>query len=201
MTQIANQPITWQQLNAFRHLDVVKTICWSSNRASEWGRKGILVTLNVEWLLVPDELVWVFQKLLIYWDFHAQPSLGFTENIQWAAVVWTKMPCWCQRRMDRRVRDDRKATITQINTHCNQGMQNTISERTTRPTLKQMGYSNFAPITVALYVSWYVGVRETRSSSKHIIFNDPKHRTRRRYKMTIKTGHQRQETQGLSKGD
>jgi hypothetical protein len=21
-----------------------------------------------------------FQKLLIYWDFHAQPSLGFTEN-------------------------------------------------------------------------------------------------------------------------
>ncbi len=36
--------------------------------------------LNVEWLLVPDSLVWVFQKLLIYWDFHAQPSLGFTEN-------------------------------------------------------------------------------------------------------------------------
>ncbi len=30
--------------------------------------------------LVPDGLVWVFQKLLIYWDFHAQPSLGFTEN-------------------------------------------------------------------------------------------------------------------------
>ncbi len=22
----------------------------------------------------------VFQKLLIYWDFHSQPSLGFTEN-------------------------------------------------------------------------------------------------------------------------
>ncbi len=36
--------------------------------------------LNVEWLLVSDELVWVFQKLLIYWDFQAQPSLGFTEN-------------------------------------------------------------------------------------------------------------------------
>ncbi len=32
VTQIANQPITWQQLNAFRHLDVVKTTCWSSNR-------------------------------------------------------------------------------------------------------------------------------------------------------------------------
>ncbi len=27
-----------------------------------------------------DALVCVFQKLLIYWDFHTQPSLGFTEN-------------------------------------------------------------------------------------------------------------------------
>ncbi len=34
----------------------------------------------MEWLLVPDELVWVFQTLLIYWDFHTQPSQGFTEN-------------------------------------------------------------------------------------------------------------------------
>jgi len=32
------------------------------------------------WLLIPDGLVWVFQKLLIYWDFQAQPSLGLTEN-------------------------------------------------------------------------------------------------------------------------
>ncbi len=47
------------------------------------------------------------------------------QNIQWAAVVWTKMPCWCQRRMDRLVRDDRKATVTQIATRYNQGMQNT----------------------------------------------------------------------------
>ncbi len=27
VTKIANQPITCQQLNAFRHLDVVKTTC------------------------------------------------------------------------------------------------------------------------------------------------------------------------------
>ncbi len=67
------------------------------------------------------------------------------ENIQWAAVVWTKMPCWCQRRMGRLVRDDRKATVTQITTRYNQGMQNTISERTTRRTLKQMGYSSKRP--------------------------------------------------------
>ncbi len=35
------------------------------------------------------------------------------------------MPCWCQRRMGRLVRDDRKATVTQKTTRYNQGMQNT----------------------------------------------------------------------------
>ncbi len=34
----------------------------------------------MEWLLVADGLVWVFKKLLINWDFYAQPFLGFTEN-------------------------------------------------------------------------------------------------------------------------
>ncbi len=47
------------------------------------------------------------------------------ENIQWAAVVWKKMPCWCQRRMGRLFRDDRKATVTQITTRYSQDMQNT----------------------------------------------------------------------------
>ncbi len=46
-----------------------------------------------------------------------------------------------QRRMGRLVRDDRKATVTQIITRYNQAMQNTISERTTHRILKQMGYS------------------------------------------------------------
>ncbi len=40
--------------------------------------------------------------------------------------------------------------ITQITTHHNQGMQNTISERTTRRTLKQMGYSSRRPHQVPL---------------------------------------------------
>ncbi len=72
------------------------------------------------------------------------------ENIQWAAVVWTKMPCWCQRRMDRLVRDDRKATVTQITTRYNQDLQNTISEHTTRQTLKQMSSSSRRPHRVPL---------------------------------------------------
>ncbi len=61
------------------------------------------------------------------------------------------MPCWCQRRMVRLVRDDIKATVTQITIRYNQGMQNTIiSERTTHRTLKQMGYSSRRPHRVPL---------------------------------------------------
>ncbi len=52
--------------------------------------------------------------------------------------------------MGRLVRDDRKATVTQITTRYNQSMQNTISERTTRRTLKQMGYSSRRPHRVPL---------------------------------------------------
>ncbi len=55
-----------------------------------------------------------------------------------------------QRRMGRLVRDDRKATATQITTRYNQGMQNTISEHTTRRTLKQMSYSSRRPHRVPL---------------------------------------------------
>ncbi len=54
------------------------------------------------------------------------------------------------RRMGRLVRDDRKATVTQITTRYNQGMQNTISEHTTRRTLKQMGNSSRRPHRVLL---------------------------------------------------
>ena len=45
-----------------------------------------------------------------------------------------------QRRMGRLVPGDRKATGTQMSTCSNQGLQNTISERTTHGTLKKMGY-------------------------------------------------------------
>ncbi len=55
-----------------------------------------------------------------------------------------------QRRMDRLVRDDRKAKVTQITTRYNQDMQNTISEHTTRRTLKQMGSSSRRPHRVPL---------------------------------------------------
>ncbi len=47
--------------------------------------------------------------------------------------------------MGRLVRDDRKTTVTQITTRYSQDLQNTISEHTTRRTLKQMGYSSRRP--------------------------------------------------------
>ncbi len=52
--------------------------------------------------------------------------------------------------MGRLVRYDRKATVTQITTRYNQGMQNTISEHTTRRNLKQMGSSSRRPHRVPL---------------------------------------------------
>ncbi len=44
------------------------------------GRKGDLSDIKRGMLLVTEGFVWLFQKLLIYWNFHKQLSLGFTEN-------------------------------------------------------------------------------------------------------------------------
>ncbi len=119
------------------------------------GKKGDLSDFE-RGMVVDARLVWVFQKLLIYWDFHSQPSLWFTENgteisserqmCGWKCLVDVRG----QRRMGRLVRDDRKTTVTQITTHYNQDLQNTISEHTTHRTLKQMGSSSRRPHRVPL---------------------------------------------------
>ncbi len=44
------------------------------------GKKGDLSDFECGMVVGARRDVGVFQKLLIYWDFHAQPSLGFTEN-------------------------------------------------------------------------------------------------------------------------
>ncbi len=98
------------------------------------------------------------KKLLIYWDFHAQSSLGFTENgpknVKYPAsgscVDEKCLVVRGQRRMGKLVKNYRKATVTQITTRYKQGMQNTISERTTCRILKQMGYSSRRPHRVPL---------------------------------------------------
>ncbi len=88
----------------------------------------------MEWLLVPDGLIWVFQKLMIYWDFHCTTiSRVYREWSEKEKIFSERQLCErkClvdvrgQRRMGRLVRDDREATVTQITTRYNQGMQNT----------------------------------------------------------------------------
>lgn len=48
------------------------------------------VTLIGGWLLVPNGLVRVFQKLQICWDLHTQQSLEFTQN-------GVKNKQWCKK--------------------------------------------------------------------------------------------------------
>jgi len=55
--------------------------------------------------------------------------------------------------MARLVRADRKATVTQITTRYNHGLQKSISEFTTRQTLKQMGYSRRRPHRVPVLLA------------------------------------------------
>lgn len=64
LMKVTNQPIISQELHVVKHVIMIKMPCWSSNWTTEWEKKGDLSDLNVAWLLVPDVLVWVFQKQL-----------------------------------------------------------------------------------------------------------------------------------------
>lgn len=99
--QISTQSITWMQQKAFMHLDVVKTTCNQHQNGLENGFKTAC-------LARPDGLVWVFQNLLSYWYF-------YNTTIS-AAVVWMKMPCWCERSGEtgQTGSEGRKATVSQI---------------------------------------------------------------------------------------
>ena len=76
LTQISNQPITWQQLNAFRHVDMIKTICCSSNQHQNGEERWLkwLWTWHGCWC----QMGWSETADLL--GFSPQPSLGLTEN-------------------------------------------------------------------------------------------------------------------------
>ncbi len=154
--------ITWQQLDAFRHLDVVKMTCWSPNRVSKWGRngkkgdlsdfdRGMVVGARLAGLSISKSAdLQGFSRTTIsrvYREWSEKEKISSERQLcGWKCLVDVRG----QRRMGRLVRDDRKATVTQITTRYNQCMQNSISERTTRRTLKQMGSSSRRPHRVPL---------------------------------------------------
>ncbi len=83
----------------------------------------------------------------VYRELYAQDKISSERQLcGWKYLVDVRG----QRRLGRLVRDDIKATVTQITTCYNQDMQNTISERTAHRTLKQMGYSSRRPHRVPL---------------------------------------------------
>ncbi len=71
------------------------------------------------------------------------------ENIQWAAVVWTKLPCWCQRPEENGYRWW-KGNSNSNNHSLQPRYAECISERTTLRTLNQMGYNSRRPHRVPL---------------------------------------------------
>lgn len=89
--QISSHPMAWQRFNGYAHLKKVKATWWISLDELEWGRK----LFKPFWMppfffLVLDRRLSVCNKL-IYTDFNAKQSVGFTENCQkksqWAAIL------------------------------------------------------------------------------------------------------------------
>lgn len=89
--QLMMKMITWRWSSQTMPSD-------SSDSFSDW-----LFWINLKsW---QHKFLFVFQKLLISWDFHGQWSLEFTENdsrtkIQWAADLWVEKPCWWGQNLD-----------------------------------------------------------------------------------------------------
>lgn len=63
----------------------VNTTCWNSDWASEWGRKVFKMCLKV-FVVSHVNISGVYRELY----------KKIKENIQWAAVLWEKLPCWSQ---------------------------------------------------------------------------------------------------------
>lgn len=112
LMQMSNQPITWQQINVFRHIDIVIVEVQTRNQNGEerwftwfwiWhcccGQTGYLCISKTADLLGP------FFPLHNYlWDIQRMVQKG--QNIQWVAV-----PCWCQRRTVRLLWADKKVKV------------------------------------------------------------------------------------------
>ncbi len=156
VTQIANQPITWQQLNASRcaEYDLLKF-----KPSIRMGKKGDLSDFERGMVVGARRAGLSISKTADLLGFSCTTiSRVYREWFKKEKISSERQLCgWkclfdvrSQRRMGRLVRDDRKTTVTQITTLYNLCMQNTISEHTTRRILKQMGNSSRRPHRVLL---------------------------------------------------
>jgi hypothetical protein len=106
----------------------------------------------------PGAPVPVSQKLPASWACHAQQCLGFTENgvmnkkrpVSGSPVGKNSSLMRGRRRMARIMQANRWATNRRIMAQYNSGVQNGISERTTRRSLSRMGYCSKRPHQVPL---------------------------------------------------
>lgn len=120
LTQIAHQPLTWKQLHAFQHWDIVKP-----------GQIN-LICMSVS--VFKGAGPWVFQKLLNNCNFCVQSSPRFTDSprksqypvcdccvLDHASLISEGQKV----RMVRLIGDQRKATLIQITTDYIWGLQRT----------------------------------------------------------------------------
>ena len=138
----------WQQCNAKKNMPIrVGSFSSWSHQPSEWGKKcdlsdfdhGMIVGARQGGLSISE-------KLLISWDFHTEQPLEFAVSREWCEKQKTSsgqqfrgQKCVVNEERSRR---DRKVTATQITTHCNSGMQKSVSEHTTCQSSKWIGYSS-----------------------------------------------------------
>lgn len=85
---------------ATKHEAVAKTTCWSSERASDWGRKAVEVTLNVGeqgcWCRNVLAVSVLYNLLLIYWDLNIIKGLQWIKLFsEWLLCGW-KCLGWCR---------------------------------------------------------------------------------------------------------
>ena len=130
----------WQQLNAFRHVDMVQDDLLKFKPSIRMGKKDDLSDFEHDMVVGARRVGLSISDTADLLGFsHTAISRVYREWSEKEKISSEQQFCGrkClihargQRRVARLVRADRKATVTQITTRYNRGMQKSISEHTT----------------------------------------------------------------------